>query len=196
MKLNNNIKIQTWFPTTIFSIENLISVEENINLIKEIYKIKKNIKTGGKNWKTDTYNSCGTYNLIKDIKFNNLIKKTEEQTLNFSKILGSNETYKVCSGWFNYYNKGDYQEYHIHPSSHFSAVYFFKNPKGSGSLIFKNPSDKMFPLKNLKYNEFSYGTCSYNPPERSLIIFQSDLWHMVEKCKNTTPRITAAFNLI
>jgi uncharacterized protein (TIGR02466 family) len=188
--------IQTWFPTSIFFVENLISVEENNKLIKEIYTIKKNIKKGGKNWKTDVYNTNGTYELIKNIKFNNLFEKIEEQTLNFSKILGSNETYKISAGWFNYYNKGDYQEFHIHPSSYFSAVYFLKNPKGSGRLIFKNPLNKMLPLKNLKYNEFSYETCSYNPPERSLIIFQSDLWHMVEKCKNVTPRITTAFNLI
>jgi len=53
----------------------------------------------------------------------------------------------------------------------------------------------MFPLKNLKYNELSYETCSYIPKEKSLIVFQSDLWHMVEKCDNKLPRITGAFNL-
>jgi uncharacterized protein (TIGR02466 family) len=190
------MNIHTWFPTSILLIENLIDDEENKKLIKEIEKLKKEIKKGGDEWDTDLYNTHSTYELHKNIKFKFLCDKIEKYTINFANKLGSDANYKISSSWFNYYNKGDYQEYHIHPLSHFSAVYFFTNPKGSGKLIFKNPNGlKMFPLKNLKPNELSYETCFYVPKEKSLIIFQSDLWHMVQKCDNESPRITGAFNL-
>jgi uncharacterized protein (TIGR02466 family) len=190
------LNIHKWFPTSICLIENLIEDKENKNLIKEIEKLKKITKKGGKEWKTDVYNTHETYNLHENYKFKNLCSKIKEYTINFANKLGSNADYKISSSWFNYYNKNDYQEFHIHPLSHFSAVYFFTNPKDSGKLIFKNPNgSKMFPLKNLKQNEMSYETCFYSPNERSLVIFQSDLWHMVEKCNNKSPRITGAFNL-
>lgn len=187
--------INTWFPTSICVIENLINEEENNKLILEIKKIKNKINKGGNNWQSNVYNTSGTYDLNKNIKFKNLCEKIELHTSNFARQLGSNEKYKISSSWFNYYFKGDYQEYHIHPENYFSAVYFFKNPKNSGGLVFKNPVQKMFPLKNLKHNSLSYETCVYNPPEKTLIIFQSDLEHMVKKCNNTEPRITGAFNL-
>jgi uncharacterized protein (TIGR02466 family) len=190
------MKIDKWFPTSICIVENLIEDKENKNLIKEIEKIKKVTKKGGEEWNTDVYNTHATYNLHKNKKFKNLCTRVEKHTESFANELGSYFKYKISSSWFNYYNKGDYQEFHIHPLNHFSAVYFFTNPKNSGKLIFKNPNgSKMLPLKNLKYNELSYDTCSYDLKERSLIIFQSDLWHMVEKCNNKSPRITGAFNL-
>ena len=191
------MKIHNWFPTSILLIENLIDDKENKLLIKELEKLKKIIKKGGEDWKTDVYNTHGTYKLHENNKFKNLCDKIEKNTINFAKILGSDANYKISSSWFNYYNKGDYQEFHIHPLNHFSAVYFFTNPKNSGKLIFRSPwGTRMFPLKNLKNNDLSYETCFYIPNERSLIVFQSDLWHMVEKCNNITPRITGAFNLV
>lgn len=189
--------LHTWFPTSILTVENLIDDEQNKNLIEEIEKLKKMIVKGGEKWGTDVYNTHETYNLHSNVKFKNLCDKIEDCTIHFAKKLGSNANYKIASSWFNYYNKGDYQEFHIHPSCHFSAVYFFTNPNNSARLIFKNPvGDKMLPLKNLVFNELSYDRCYYTPSEKSLIVFQSDLEHMVEKCINIAPRITGAFNLI
>lgn len=190
------MKITLWFPTCIYSAEDIITEEENTFLINELINIKNNTSKGGDGWRTDVYNTMDTFDLTKNNKFNNLSKNIISHTQNFAKELGSNSEYIIKESWFNFYNEGDYQEYHTHASSIFSAVYFFSNPTNSGKLIFKSPATPdMFPLKNLTNNTYNFQTCDYNPKPRTLVIFRSYVQHMVEKCKNSTPRITAAFNL-
>ena len=53
----------------------------------------------------------------------------------------------------------------------------------------------MLPIKEIKTTtELSFRTCSYQPEEGTLLIFRSYMRHMVEICKNDTPRITVALN--
>jgi uncharacterized protein (TIGR02466 family) len=190
------MNIDIWFPVSIAHIDDVISEKENNILIKEILKIKKNNLKGGPNWASNVYNTHNTFDLRKNNKFNNLCDKVIEYVNVFSERLGSSYSHKINSSWFNCYNKNDYQEYHEHNKSIFSAVYFFKTPKDSGNLIFKDPKEPdMFPLENVKYNELSFQQCEYPSIERRLIIFRSYLSHMVKPGNNISPRITAAFNL-
>ena len=194
--IDGNGIIQAWFPTTIYYQDRLISEEENEKCVEHIMKIKETTKKGGDGWNTDVYNTHETYQLHTDDIFKNLCATIKEKTEMFAKELGSDAEYDIDESWFNLYNKDDYQEYHYHPSSHFSAVYFFTNPKNSGNLVFRSPLEPdMLPLKNIDNNDFSWGTCFYNPPAASLLIFRSSLMHMVGRCKNETPRITASFNI-
>ena len=84
-----------------------------------------------------------------------------------------------------------------HPLSFFSAIYFFKNPENAGKTIFKSYEEpNMLPLKNLKRNDLSQSNCHYIPRERTLLIFKSNLLHMVSQSQSDEPRITASFNLV
>jgi uncharacterized protein (TIGR02466 family) len=189
------MKIDLWFPVTIANIEEILSKKENDILIKEILKIKKDKDKGGSNWISDVYNTHFTFDLRTSNQFKLLCNKVTDHVNVFAKRLGSDYEYKINSSWFNYYNKKDYQEYHEHSKSIFSAVYFFKTPKESGNIVFKDPKEPdMFPLENIKYNDLSFQQCEYQPIERRLIIFRSYLSHMVRPGNNKEPRITAAFN--
>ena len=189
-------KIQTWFPTSIYYVENLISEQENNKLVDYIKWKSKEIKRGGENWFTDVYNTHQTYCIHTDEIFSNLFNAVKKETIDFAKKLGSDHEYNIDGSWWNIYNENDYQEYHYHPDSYFSAVYWFTNPEGSGDLIFQSPLTPIArPFKNLTANNLTSETCYYNPPPCSLVIFPSTLMHMVYRCKNKTPRITGAFNL-
>lgn len=189
--------IQLWFPTSIYVEENIVSDEENADFITEIEKLKSKITVGGRNWNTDVYNTCDTYDLRKNKILKNLCKKIEEHTNIFAKSFNSEHNYKLTDCWFNYYNQGDFQETHHHANSIFSAVYFFSNPKNSGQLSFENPIEPdMFPVKNVtEFNNLNSLGCDYAPLSKTLIIFRSNIRHMVSRGHNTEPRITAAFNL-
>jgi uncharacterized protein (TIGR02466 family) len=189
--------IQLWFPTSIYVEENIVSDEENDSFITEIEKLKSKISVGGSNWNTDVYNTCDTYDLRKNKILKNLCKKIEEHTNIFAKQLNSQHNYKITDCWFNYYNKNDFQETHHHANSIFSAVYFFTNPKNCGVLSFENPIEPdMLPLKNItEFNNLNSLACNYNPLPKTLIIFRSNIRHMVSRGDNVDPRITAAFNL-
>ena len=185
------------FPTSFYVFEDILSEKENNDLLSKIYNIKNNTKKGGENWLTDVYNTQGTLNLMENKDFENLYNNVTYHTNKFAKILESDYDYKCVEGWLNCYYKNDYQEYHTHPNYVFSAVYFFTNPENSGKLVFEHPIEPdMCGLKNItKLNTLNGYTSSYMPKPRTLIIFRSYLRHMVTRCNNIEPRITAAFNL-
>jgi uncharacterized protein (TIGR02466 family) len=189
--------IQLWFPTSIYVEENLFSDHENNIFIEEIEKLKFKIKKGGNNWNTDVYNTCESYDLQKNKILKKLCKKVEEHTNLFAKNFNSNHAYKISDSWFNYYNKNDFQETHHHANSIFSAVYFFTKPQNSGKLSFENPIEPdMLPLKNItEINNLNCLSCNYDCMPKTLIIFRSNIRHMVSRGNNESPRITAAFNL-
>lgn len=192
-----NMSIQLWFPTSIYVKEDMFSDEDNHAFITEIENLKSKISIGGNNWNTDVYNTCNTYDLRKNKILKKLCKKVEEHTNLFAKQLNSQHNYKISDCWFNYYNKTDFQETHHHANSIFSAVYFFTNPKNCGVLSFENPIEPdMLPLKNItEFNNLNSLACNYTPLSKTLIIFRSNIRHMVSRGNNIEPRITAAFNL-
>ena len=185
------------FPTAFYVLEDSLSEKENNDLLLKITNINNNVEKGGTNWLTDVYNTQGTHNLMENKDFENLCNNVTYHTNKFAKILESDYDYKCVEGWLNCYYKNDYQEYHTHPNYVFSAVYFFTNPENSGKLVFEHPIEPdMCGLKNItKLNTLNGYTSSYMPKPRTLIIFRSYLRHMVTRCNNIEPRITAAFNL-
>jgi len=192
----SNALVKTWFAQPILEVYDLISESENNILLNEIQKIQSNVSSGGEGWNASVYNTYEQYSLHDKSVFKNLINLIEIHTKKFALQLGSNADYIVNESWLNCYKKGDYQEYHYHPGSYFSAIYFFKNPNNSGTTIFKSFEEpNMMPLKNLKQNDLSFNTCKYTPKNKTLIIFKSNMQHMVTQSKSDETRITAAFNL-
>lgn len=190
--------IKTYFPTSFFVCENILSDSENKKILKRSEEIKKDFNKGGNNFLSDLYNTHTTFDLLKDKHFKNLINIVEQKTNEFSKKMLSNSNYNVSSSWLNFYKKDDFQEYHQHPDCIFSAVYFIKSEKDDCFLTFENPWN-VYDMKKLKnvdsYNELTYEFVKFDPPERSLIIFRSFLRHCVTKKVKKDIRITAAFNL-
>jgi uncharacterized protein (TIGR02466 family) len=189
--------IHFWFPTAISVEENIIPIDDIKKYSDQILDLESIIQSGGKNWNTEISNSHGTYDMINDGKFEDLISVVTDKINIFAREYGSDFSYqKPESMWYNIYRKGDYQEYHTHTDSVFSAVFYVTSPENSGRIIFENPIEPdMKPVKNIiKNNDLNYKTCHYTPDKGTLIIFRSYLRHMVEKCLNTEPRITIAFN--
>lgn len=191
-------KIIKYFPTSFFIFDELLSTKENKILLDKSNEIKKNYKKGGDNFLSQLHNTHGSFDLLNNFCFKQLINLVEEKTNKFSKEMLSNSKYNVLSSWLNFYHKNDFQEYHQHSDSIFSAVYVIKTEKNDCYLTFENPSNPydMKKLKNLNsYNELTYENVKFDIPERSLIIFRSFLKHCVTQKTKKNVRITAAFNL-
>jgi len=53
----------------------------------------------------------------------------------------------------------------------------------------------MLPITNIKErNDLTFQRVGYEAEERKLVIFRSYLRHMVEPCKNKSPRMSIAVN--
>ena len=155
------------------------------------YKINKN-----ENWISKINNSNGILNLYDLKDFKNLLNWIDMKVLEYCKNLKINPSLKEKYAWFNIYKKYDFQEYHSHPDSNVSAIYYLSGDTNSAKTYFIDfEGQKM----NHKFNITNYtedNSSSWGMPfeEGKLIVFRSDMFHCVEKHNLNTDRITLAIN--
>ena len=180
----------------------IIGVTENKNhkliekkLIEECKFIKKKFKKGGENWSVSTFNTCGSYNLTTNQKFDDLhtwIFKEVDKYKN--QMSHKNSKIKCIDSWFNIYNKYDYQERHEHYPNDISAVYYLKTPENSGSIKFYTHEPYGGNFGYIENNPLTWKTYWLNPKPGTLLIFKSNLMHEVEQNKSNQQRISIALN--
>ena len=153
-------------------------------------------------WQCDTFSTLNTYNIVEDPIFIDLHITTMLKVLEFAGHYGdiSGKGIQCTSSWVNVSSPGNFQEYHVHTNSHFSAVYYAKIPNNSGKIVFRahDHAGDMFPLPfNLNTEkEPAYRTYFLEPKESELMIFRSNLQHMVQKNNSNEDRISIALNFV
>lgn len=188
--------IKLWFPTSIYEV-NL--GDEFISKGNEYYNKGleyKNTTPVIDDWNNDTYMTLNTVNLCNVELFQPLIQKCREHVINFSKHFGV-ETHDIrcIDSWINIAAPGNYQEYHVHPKHHFSLSYYVKTPKNCGDLLFRSyDSNNMLPLPIDNPSFPGFTNTRYTPEEGKLIIFRSNLYHMVRKNMSNEDRVSISMN--
>jgi uncharacterized protein (TIGR02466 family) len=188
--------IETWFPTAIYIQKNLFPKYINDNWCEHILKIKETTPTGGEDWEGKTYTTHTKYDLKQDPIFNELIMQVTDHVKEFASAHNSSSNYTCQHAWANVAEEGNFQEYHTHDGSVFSAVYYPRVPNGSGNILFEDPKlPDMLPISNIsERNDLSYFKIGYEPEEGMLLIFRSYLRHAVRAGTNKEPRISFALN--
>jgi uncharacterized protein (TIGR02466 family) len=167
------------------------------SFVARAYEIKETHNRAS-HWRCDTYNTLNsTYDFKVDHIFTDLIQVCKSHVGNFSRSFGiNNPVVSVSDAWINIANPGNYQEYHLHPTNHFSLVYYVQTQSDCGDIVFRSPeaNTDMYPLEVDVNNGFNYKTCSYRPENNRMIIFRSNLLHMVEKNMSNADRISISMN--
>ena len=188
------------FPTTLWSSDELISIEENDRIAEHIIENKDKIEgKGAESWfsgvNSPTNSFAADFNSYNHPIFKNLLNCIDEKIKQYADLLKFRiEVIKSRDWWWNVYENGNqYQEFHGHVPFHFSGVYFCKAPHGSAPITFRHPNFNHF-MPSYERNELNAECNSIEPIERSLLIFPSNLIHCVSGGSNTEPRITISFN--
>jgi uncharacterized protein (TIGR02466 family) len=182
------------FPTLIHRI---IETQPDHDLFIDKATQLKQTLSPDSNWQCSTFNTLNKYDMINDPLFKNLIAYITDQVSQFAVEFGcSPDSAVITDSWINVAEPGDYQEYHIHTGNHFSIVYYITAPKDSGNIVFRcfEADTDMFPLPVKAMNYTSYKTFSFPPEAGQLLIFRSNLRHMVEKNMSSDPRISISMN--
>jgi uncharacterized protein (TIGR02466 family) len=200
----DHTNVHSWFPAAIS--HNKI---EDPSLISDLNNKAITLKTlyasNATSWRCSTFNTLDQYDwkTENDPSVVRIIELCTDKVSQFSSYFGVDNSvyFPECTGfWFNVAAPQAYQEYHQHHNSHFSLSFYLETPENSGNIVFKSFESvtDMFPLpideKNL--NEFSYKTCSYRPSKGMLLIFRSNLLHMVEQNLSKENRISISMNYI
>jgi uncharacterized protein (TIGR02466 family) len=165
---------------------------------QEMYELLLDYKSknpSNNTWYSDTYNSLRVIDLNKIEYFKPLVECCKNHVIKFSKEYGVVTENLICNdAWFNIAHNGEYQEFHYHPKSHFSVVYYIKAPTNCGKIILKSHEEDMFPLPTITDTPATLKLLLYEPVESDIIIFRSNLHHMVEKNMSGQDRVSIAMN--
>jgi len=181
----------------LFSKESLVDfIPLNDTFYNRAIEIKE-LNEYTQDWNSDTYASMGVYDITMDPIFKPLLDLCVDRVNVFAEYHGvKKKKIQYVEAWINVAAIEQYQEYHRHPNRSFSAVYYVKTPDNCGNIVFKKDTfDEMFPLPIDDFNEIaSYGTHHITPKAGDLIIFKSNIQHMVKKNKSDEDRVSIAIN--
>lgn len=192
------------FNTLVYK-ELLINLHLNNTVFKnKAFEIKeKFLNNSSTDWRCDTFNTLNLYDYREenDTNLKDLVYIVSNKVQQFATEYGiPDNLYDIhCdSFWFNISMPGNYQEFHQHSNSHFSVVYYVDAPEHCGNIVFKSfeTFTDMFPLpiENSNTNLNSAKTHAIVPQDSLLLIFRSNLLHMVEKNNSNKDRISIAMN--
>lgn len=185
--------IKNMFAEAIFMEQTNLS---NNKLFDKAIEIKT-VMPNGTQWACDTYNSLGSYDLEKDKDYKVVVDTAKQYVESFSVQYGITSPNVKCNdSWVNVAAPGAFQEYHLHPNNHFSAVYYVRVPEGSGDLILRSAETQtdMFPLPLGEETVFTNKTYRITPRDGMMVVFRSNVLHMVTKNLSEEPRVSVAMN--
>lgn len=186
------MNIDNWAPTPIGWADNPDKDIVKNKLENICLKLKEKTKSE-KNWVSQSiYTSINSHNIYQDENFDILNIWVDEKIDEYKEQLKIKNDLFCSGGWFNIYEKYDYQEFHQHKGHDLSAVYFLKTNIDGPKLIFENPTNDVFAL-NTEFDNFA-PRFFYESLEGRLIIFSSNLRHCVEQHMQEDKRITLAYN--
>jgi len=187
--MSNDLIIEQFFPIHVGYAFNPFHGEIEEELINHCTNLKRTVRKGGNSWISNkTYNTCDTHNILNDKKFERLNNWIHQNVNQFTNELSFNMQLKCYEGWFNIYEKYDYQEFHKHNPYIISCTYFLKSEENASKIFLKNDRELL-----LYSNDLSSDT-HYSPHPGKLLIFSSYVDHAVERNEADNTRITLAYN--
>ena len=205
MDLNsiNMLDINLWtdniFPSCIHIVEINNFDKYKDKLIEETYQERDKNPTGRRvsnyeGWQSDqSYIDQSKSEILKKVILDSLFTlKLQSISPNFS---------MTVSGWKNINMPGSFNFKHDHPKSHLSGVLWIKAPVNSGDIVFQSPQEFVrHDLLDCYTDQFKiktefYNTYRYTPIEGRMLVFPSDLQHLVDTNKSEEDRISYSFNI-
>jgi uncharacterized protein (TIGR02466 family) len=186
-----------FFSTIIANEQYEYHNEIESQLVSHCLKLQQKVESGGKGWISNkTYNtSDGQYEIYYDNEFDKLSQWINGRIYAYCDETGISRTNLQNSGsWFNIYQRGDYQEKHVHPTSTISSIYILTAPKNSAKIYFSSPLNEMYHVNYNRQQQNSVPQIWCDSIPGTLIIFPSYLPHGVDSHDSDTIRISLSYN--
>jgi len=99
----------------------------------------------------------------------------------------------ITQSWCNYTKEGQFHHKHAHPNSFISGVFYVQADKTKDKIYFYKEEYKQIKIPAKEYNLFNSESWWFETGTNDLVIFPSNLIHMVEKVVGKE-RISLSFN--
>lgn len=101
----------------------------------------------------------------------------------------------ITQSWINYTSLGQFHHRHNHPNSILSGVFYFNADPDKDKIFFYNEKYKQITIPAKIHNIHNSDSWWFPVKTGSLIIFPSNLTHMVEQTVSNEIRVSLAFNV-
>jgi uncharacterized protein (TIGR02466 family) len=188
------------FANLIYRVNLSEFVQNNAALEKTAIKLyKKSKEKTVSKWSCNTFSTLFMMNFNEDLIFREMLSKIIHHVSVFANEFSAEYNGIECSNsWINLAKPGAFQELHTHPKSHFSSIYYVKVPENCGSIIFQSHEcfSDMFEFPTKEHRLPNHKRYIINPKECDLLIFRSNLPHMVNANSSKQNRISISSNFI
>jgi len=100
----------------------------------------------------------------------------------------------VTQSWSNYTNKGQFHHKHAHPNSFISGVFYVAADPAKDRIFFYKDKYEPIKVKTESWNSWNSDSWWFEVGTGKVVLFPSNLTHMVETVKAEDTRISIAFN--
>ena len=193
------------FPVTVFHTnirENNMLKQKYLPLMSECYNSGKLKPPEG--WITNNVQTSFNHDEFNQEIFDQEIVEVYQKYI--ERFFDDVVKFDFVDLWFNWYEKGEYQEAHNHLNpdifdstvAHFAVIHYLRfDPEVHEAATFVDP------IVNQRYNTFEMRSTHYSPKycpkvdEGDIIMFPNYLEHYVKQTSPTenNPRVTVSFNI-
>jgi uncharacterized protein (TIGR02466 family) len=136
-------------------------------------------------------------NVLSESKYSNLLSGISDGLSEyFYGVMGANQDVEIyiTESWFNKTECRQSHHRHWHPNSIVSGVVFLESAGDSGRIKFITSQFDTIEYNIVEANLYNSRSWSMTPEVGSMILFPSNVEHLVEEYIGETPRISLAFN--
>ena len=143
------------FPTPLYVVTDVLTKEENDELVNHIVSIQDREVGRGKDlWHSGTGSPKNSFGLpLKDREFDLILKRVHYHMGQYIRTIKADVSMDHMNKewWWNLYEGNNYQEYHNHVPHSFSGVYYAKVPPGSSDIKFRHPAWSLYIPHQMKH---------------------------------------------
>ena len=134
--------------------------------------------------------------VLDDKRFKFLKDKIMEEFYKFSREeMKYPNKFEITTSWFTKTTKNQSGFFHNHNNCMISGILYLQTNENSGNIVFENFSNKRYKLEVDDYNVYNSTEWKIGPVDGLLVMFPSEVHHMLQENKSDTTRYSLAFNL-
>jgi uncharacterized protein (TIGR02466 family) len=181
------MNIHNLFPTAVgFSKLDRNLTEEELLFIKEQVRYPNEGNTTSENRK-----------LLKSVEMTEIREFIEDAMLDYFKSIYAPKhdvTPYITQSWSNYTEPGQYHHKHSHPNSIISGVFYPQANRETDKIYFYKDNYERIKITASEYNPYNSESWWFEVGAGDLILFPSNLTHMVQTKQDDGTRISISFN--
>ena len=135
--------------------------------------------------------------LLKNKELTELRNFVEDSMLEYFKAVYSPKfdvSLYLTQSWSNYTERGQYHHKHAHPNSIVSGVFYPQADRNVDKIYFYKDKYERMDIPAAEYNPYNSESWWFEVGAGDLILFPSNLTHMVQTKEGEETRISIAFN--